>query len=355
MPFGKLGRTAAAVALAAVLVATMGPVPSSAADGSETYSDVHASAVSWGPGRVDVFYRGTDATLRHSWTSDGVRYLDQSLGGSVAGEPQAAAPAAGRLEVFFRGTDGQLHQRVYSAGWYPDVTLEATDSEPSVVATSGRLDLFFGYAGTLRHSWRFATGPWQSENLGVAMSLNPAAVAGGPGGLSVMTVHEGGLYKTSYTSRGWQTSRVGHSGQPSAVALGAGRIGIAHWGGDGGVVARIYDPSTKWGDQVTLLSDGANGQPSSPQNDNGALLVFLARRVTTTTSVRHRLAAVTYSRERHPLPGVDVAGPPTAVTAGSRGFAVFVRGPGNALQVVSYSSQSGWLGTPQVISRYFAG
>lgn len=236
------------------------------------------------------------------------------------------------------------------------MTLGTTDSEPSVVASSGRLDLFFGYAGTLRHSWRFASGSWQSENLGVAMSLNPAAAPGGPGGLSVMTVTaEGSLHKTSYTSRGWQTSVVGHSGQPSAVGLGAGRIGIAHWGGDGGVVARIYDPSTKWSDQVTLLGSGAMGQPSA-QDDNGTLLVFQARRVTTTTAVRQRLAAVTYAKQRRTLPGVDVSSAPTAVTAGSSTtFAVFFRGQGNDMYVVSYSPQSGWGGTTQVVSHYFAG
>lgn len=94
MSFLQRSCSAVVVPVAAVAVLAVAPAADATEASPAIFADVHASAVSWGQGRIDVFYRGTDATLRHSWTSDGVQYLDESLRGVVVGEPRAVAPGA---------------------------------------------------------------------------------------------------------------------------------------------------------------------------------------------------------------------------------------------------------------------
>jgi hypothetical protein len=58
------------------------------------------AAVSWGTGRIDLFWRGEDRALWHRvW--DGARWsASESLGGVLASGPAATAWATDALEVF---------------------------------------------------------------------------------------------------------------------------------------------------------------------------------------------------------------------------------------------------------------
>src|SRR5438445_6390906 len=71
------------------------------------------TAVSWGPGRIDVFVRGTDAHLWHKAYTTGAWSGWQNLGGvlPVGAAPTAASMGVNLLEVFTRGTDNAVWER----------------------------------------------------------------------------------------------------------------------------------------------------------------------------------------------------------------------------------------------------
>src|SRR5262249_18390692 len=58
--------------------------------------------VSWGSPRMDVFYRGQDDALWWNWTTDGVTWNTQSLGGQITSDPAAVTWGTGRIDVFAR-------------------------------------------------------------------------------------------------------------------------------------------------------------------------------------------------------------------------------------------------------------
>lgn len=69
-------------------------------------------AVSWGPGRLDVFaVDGDTAVLQHFWwpMAGGGWHGPESLGGALTGSPSAVSWASGRIDVFGKGVDsGEL-------------------------------------------------------------------------------------------------------------------------------------------------------------------------------------------------------------------------------------------------------
>ena len=105
------------------------------------------AAASWGPGRLDVFVRGTDNAVWHKWFSGGKWSGWQSLGGRVIGEPGAASTGAGKLDLFARGTSNALLARNYNvtgAGWSAWTSLGGTlTSSPSAtVPAAGAMTVF---------------------------------------------------------------------------------------------------------------------------------------------------------------------------------------------------------------------
>lgn len=83
------------------------------------------NAVSWGPGRLDVFVRGWDNTLRHWWFLYRGGWLPsrdvnwEELGDDIQSEPRAVAWQDGRLDVFVRGGVNSLMWKWYDRGWHP--------------------------------------------------------------------------------------------------------------------------------------------------------------------------------------------------------------------------------------------
>jgi len=65
-----------------------------------------AAAVSWGPGRFDLFETTADATLRHRAWVDGALEIDEDLGGTLASAPTVVAWAVDQAEVFAILADG---------------------------------------------------------------------------------------------------------------------------------------------------------------------------------------------------------------------------------------------------------
>lgn len=163
------------------------------------------SAVSFEPGRIEVFYRGPDGGL---WTIDfdGQWHQAQSLGNQLAAGsgPAVASPVAKpqnvfnppgqRLDVFIRGADNALHHRVRDQnGWHGWQSIGGMlTADPSAVSwgTTGRMDVFFRGSDNALY-WRVFDGyTWHNpETLGGQLSGGPDAAgwdpAGGPTRLNV--------------------------------------------------------------------------------------------------------------------------------------------------------------------------
>jgi hypothetical protein len=81
------------------------------ADGSLVYSGWEAlggaslgapASATWGPGRLDVFVRGTDSQLWHKWYQGGWSGWEP-LGGILTSAPAATAWASGRIDLVVAG------------------------------------------------------------------------------------------------------------------------------------------------------------------------------------------------------------------------------------------------------------
>jgi murein DD-endopeptidase MepM/ murein hydrolase activator NlpD len=153
---------------------------------------------SWGSGRLDVFYRGSDNTLRHRWFAPGS--LDWSpednLGGNLASDPAAVSWGTGRIDVFARGTDNALKHLWYQAGvgsgWQSWESLGGNLTSAPAVSSwgTGRLDIFaLGTDNALnRRTYQAGVGagwqPW--ENLGGNWTSAPDAVSWGSNRVDVV-------------------------------------------------------------------------------------------------------------------------------------------------------------------------
>jgi uncharacterized protein YvpB len=206
------------------------------------------AAASWGPGRMDVFVRGTDNALWHLWWNAAGWGGWESLGGSLASAPAVAAWSTNRLDVFARGTDGTL-QHIWSDGmsWSGWESLGgALTSAPAAASwAAGRLDLFVrGTDNALYHRW-WGPAAWSAwERLGGVVASDPAAASWGAGRIDVFVEgSDSQLYHRWYQG-GWSgfEARGGvlNSG-PAAASWAPGQLDVFARGTDGGAW------HTRWG------------------------------------------------------------------------------------------------------------
>jgi hypothetical protein len=146
------------------------------------------AAVSWAPGRIDVFVVGADGALWHRWSINGAWSGWESRGGQLTASPAVASWAPGRLDVFGRGTDGQLYHQFYDgAAWSSWERLGGAFTGGPAAASwaPGRIDLFVrGTDNVLYH--RFFAAAWSGwEGLGGVLTSDPAASAWGSARLDV--------------------------------------------------------------------------------------------------------------------------------------------------------------------------
>jgi hypothetical protein len=191
------------------------------------------AAVSWGPGRIDVFWRGAAGELRHNWFRNWGWQGEESLGGQLAAGSGPAVSSWGldRLDVFWRGTANDLRHRWYDKGWYWEESLGGSlTSDPDAVSWGpDRIDIFArGSANELRHRWwDWGWSPW--ESLGGVLTSGPAAASRGTNSLDIFFKGtDGALYRRAYDS-GWSGfTRLGGrlTSDPAAVSLGNGRVDV---------------------------------------------------------------------------------------------------------------------------------
>jgi hypothetical protein len=142
------------------------------------------TACTWGPGRLDTFYRGQNNHLWHRWF-DGVWHDEEDLGGVLTSAPAACAWGRNRLDVFYRGENDHLRHRWFDGVWHTEENVGGVLTSAPTACTWGpnRLDVFYrGWNNRLWHRW--FDGVWHDEeDLRGGLTSAPAACTWGPGRL----------------------------------------------------------------------------------------------------------------------------------------------------------------------------
>jgi hypothetical protein len=84
-------------------------------------------ACTWGPGRVDIFYRGQNDHLWHRWF-DGGWHAEEDLGGVLTSDPAACTWSPGRIDIFYEDQNNHL-----SHSWYDRTGGAVTPASVSTV------------------------------------------------------------------------------------------------------------------------------------------------------------------------------------------------------------------------------
>jgi hypothetical protein len=149
------------------------------------------AVVSWAPGRLDVFVRGSDNQLWHRFFQGGWSGWEP-LGGVLNSAPAVSTWAPGRLDVFVQGSDHAIEHRFFEGRWSGWETLGGALPDnfgPTAVSWSfGRIDIFV--AGTDFQLWHlFFEGRWSGwEPLGGHLVDDPDVASAGPGHLAVTVI-----------------------------------------------------------------------------------------------------------------------------------------------------------------------
>lgn len=217
-------------------------------------------AVSWSPGRLDVFVRGnSDNKLWQIFSANGgsswsTWFQPVGADGTLASNPGVVSWAPNRLDVFVVGTDGNVYQRFWdTASWNsawlfrgrPPVGIAAT--HPSAASWApGRMDVFVRGADNKAWQTFYDNGSWSSwvqplGNAGTATSAIEAASWGAAGSnqLAIFTRGtDGGVYWANYYRGGWSGwARIGIAGNtiefdPRAASRGCQQLDVVARGTD---------------------------------------------------------------------------------------------------------------------------
>lgn len=165
------------------------------------------AVASWGPNRLDVFGRGSDAALWHR-AFDGSWGPWQSLGGALASEPDVASWGAGRLDVFAVGTDGTMWHRAFGGtAWAPWEPLGgAFRSGPGVASVQDGLVDVAARGGDDRvwlRSWTGAAWTAWTPIGGVAIATTELLHAGGGTLVAVTRGADGRLWSQRRSGGTW--------------------------------------------------------------------------------------------------------------------------------------------------------
>lgn len=164
-------------------------------------------------GRLEVFARGTDSALWHTWqtTPNGGWSGWASLGGGILATPAIAANSDGRLEAFVQGTDGALWhnwQTTPNGAWSGWASLGGWLANPAVGRNhDGRLEVFgVGSDSAVYHIWQNTpSGSWSGWSGMGGVASGPIAVGSNSDGRLEVFVRG----SDSALHHAWQTTPSG--------------------------------------------------------------------------------------------------------------------------------------------------
>jgi glucose/arabinose dehydrogenase len=142
------------------------------------------AAVSWGGSRIDVFARGADNHLLHSWTDGGAWAPWQDLGGAINSAPAVTSSGVNRLDVAARGSGDAVYLKSWNGTrWSAWRSLGGPVASAPALRVSGPGLLTasaVGRDGRVYELLASATGIVRSwSNIARTSSSAPAAGVGG--------------------------------------------------------------------------------------------------------------------------------------------------------------------------------
>lgn len=179
-----------------------------------------------------VFARGEDASLMHY---DGTRWT--SRGGQIVGAPDACSWGPGRLDVFIRGTDNKLWQIALINGtWSEWIPHDGNLASPPTCVSWGpnRIDVFAVEAGTramVRKVWDgSAWSGWVPIGGEFPAGSAPDAASNGVNDITVVARGmDNAVWSTHHGASGWESwTPLGQraNSDPTVVARGGGRVDV---------------------------------------------------------------------------------------------------------------------------------
>jgi hypothetical protein len=102
------------------------------------------AAVSWGPGRTDVFVRGGGNGLAHAWFDHGRWNHWEDLGGTVYYSPSVTSMYPGHLDVSVHGPQGLFHKGFVGGNWEDWEYLDGMATAPAAASYGpGFIDILY--------------------------------------------------------------------------------------------------------------------------------------------------------------------------------------------------------------------
>lgn len=215
---------------------------------------------SWAPGRLDIFVRGVDNRLwqlfrpiqtsfipTEPFQSDWFKPVGDD--GVLASGPAVSSRGPGRLDLFVRGTDGQVYERFYDGTWNnawlpqgaPPDGVSVVGEPASASGDTMRVDLFVrGTDNELWTKWYDGTRwtAWaRPVSFPAVLTSSPAAVSGGPQQVVVFARGaDANMWSTEGNGtgplswRGWLPESVGGANpikdRPAATGRGLSQIDV---------------------------------------------------------------------------------------------------------------------------------
>jgi hypothetical protein len=228
------------------------------------YDDSPAAA-SWGPSRLDVFWRGdgdNGALYGKSWNGSAWSGL-VTLGGTTSSVPAVIAPAANRLEVYARGDDNFTWYRRWNGTAWSSWTYLAGKSYTGPAASPRRgtaiVDVFVRATdNAIYHrqrngeTWSAGWTPIGAPPGGATSA--PAAISNAPGRIDVFVRGaDSAIWQRTWTGSwsGWRSAGGTAASAPSAVSRGTNNIILFFRGSDGQIYQRT-DNGSGWLDRGSL-------------------------------------------------------------------------------------------------------
>jgi len=238
-----------------------------------------ADISSWGPGRLDIFARGSDGALWHRyWNYGSWGPWEKMPGPSIVGGPGAVSWDYGRIDVVARTNDANntlTHWYWNGATWAYDNLGGVNTSDPDISSWSGnRLDVFArGSDGKLWHRyWNYGSwGPWGSRG-GPTIVGGPGAVSWNPNRIDVVArTNDANNTLTHWYWNGatWAYDNLGgvNTSDPDIASTGPNDLEIFARGSDGMIWQKTWN-GFGWG-SWTILGGPVVGGPGAVSWDEG--------------------------------------------------------------------------------------
>jgi hypothetical protein len=249
------------------------------------------AVVSPTPGQVDAFWEDASGNLwqvqsqsgyfgSESWLAP--QELQTGLAPSSA--PTAVSQGPGEMEVIWKGVDGQLWVSTYTGSWSGATPLNSglVQGNPNAVATAdGTVGVVWrDAAGNLWSDLSSAYGWYGVHEVGTGgLASDPTVVTAGVGNVdAIWRTRTGSVWAASVTPNGGpgqvEVDSTVSMGRPAAAGTAASAVTVVMQRANGSLAAAVYDPSNGWVGPEQLNQVAASSQLSAVSWYSNAVAAF---------------------------------------------------------------------------------